>query len=59
MKRKSRLLAALMGRKSTAVASLPTHGDVISGNGAQCWHHQNTDSGYNEVYIGLFTSQCY
>jgi len=52
-KRASRLLAVLMGRKSTTVATFPATdgGDVTSGNGAQCWHHQNNDSGYNEVII--------
>jgi len=50
-KRASRLLAALIGRKSAAVATLPVDADVISGNGAQCWHQANNDSGYNEVRL--------
>jgi len=50
-KRASRLLAALIGRKSAAVATLPVDADVISGNGAHCWHQANNDSGYNEVRL--------
>jgi len=48
-KRASRLLAALTNRKSTAVATLPADGDVISGNGAYSWNQHNNDSGYYEV----------
>lgn len=50
-KKTSRLLSVLIGRKSATVATYPADSDVISGSGAQCWHQQSTDSGYNEVRL--------
>ena len=53
-KRASRLLTVLTGRKTAAVATCPADGDVISSNGAHCWHQQKKSSEYNEVLCGPF-----